>query len=131
MQLDSSVKNSSLDARAADQRGILAEFLAAGVRVKDVGDLVNTSAPYRELYPILVRHLDLPHDRSIRECIIRSLTMKDARDIAEAALMRHFQSESDPHLRWVLASALKTVMPYHKRKKFPEIAHAFANYRRI
>jgi hypothetical protein len=131
MQLESSVKNPSLDARVADQRGILAEFLAAGVRVKDIGELVNTSAPYRELYPILVRHLDLPHERSIRECIIRSLTMKDARDIAEAELLRHFQSESDPHLRWVLANALKTVMPYHKRKKFPEIAHAFANYRRI
>src|SRR5438477_9029849 len=129
MQLESDVKNPSLDARAADQRGILAEFLAAGVRVEDVADLVNISAPYRELYPILVRHLDLPHERSIRECIIRSLTMIDARDIAETALLRHFQSESDPHLRWVLANALKTVMPYHKRKKFPEIAHAFANYR--
>ena len=125
------MKNPSPDVRAADQRAILGEFLAAGVRVKDVADLVNTSAPYTELYPILVRHLDLPHEQSIRECIIRALTMKDARDVAEDALLRHFQHEENPHLRWVLANALKTVMPYHKRKKFPEIAHAFANYRRI
>src|ERR1700737_368455 len=126
MQRESSVKNPSLDARAVDQRGILAEFLAAGIHVNDVADLVNTSASYRELYPILVRHLDLPHERSIRECIIRGLTTKDARDIAESALLRHFRTEQDSHLRWVLANALKTVMPYHKRKKFPEIAHAFA-----
>ena len=117
--------------RLSDQREILAEFLAAGVHASDVSDLLKTSTPYRELYPILVRHLDLPHERSIRECIIRALTVKDARDIAEAALLRHFQSEQDSHLRWVLANALKTVMPYHKRKKLPEIAHAFANYRSI
>jgi hypothetical protein len=131
MQSISSVKNPSPDARAADQHALLAEFLAAGVRAKDVADLVNTSAPFSELYPILVRHLDLSHEQSIRESIIRALTMKDARDVAEDALLRHFQHEKNPYLRWVLANALKTVMPYHKRKKIPEIAHAFANYHRI
>jgi hypothetical protein len=114
---------------APEDAELVAEFRAAGVAVSSVWDLVNTASAYPELYPVLVRHLDIPHHRAIREGIIRALTVQDAKAIAEAALFRHFQSERDPHLRWVLASALKTVMPYHRRKKHPEIAHAFSTYR--
>jgi hypothetical protein len=113
---------------APEDAQLVSEFRDAGVVVPSVWDLVNTAAGYPELYPVLVRHLDIPHHRAIREGIIRALTVRDAKAVAEEALFRHFQSELDPHLRWVLASALKTVMPYHRRKKHPEIAHAFSNY---
>jgi hypothetical protein len=115
---------------APEDAALVEEFLGAGISVTSVYDLVNTSAPYPELHPILVRHLDVPHHRIIREGIIRALTIKNAGAAAESALFRHFQSESDSHLRWVLANALKTVMPYSKRKKHPEITLAFSHYKK-
>ena len=114
---------------APEDTQLVAEFRAAGIKASSVYDLVNTAAPYPELYPVLVRHLALPHHPRIREGIIRALTVKDAGSDVESALFREFQSESDPLLRWVLASALKTVMPYRTRKKHPEIQRVFANTR--
>jgi hypothetical protein len=115
---------------APEDAELVAEFRRCGIAVASVYGLVNSAAPYPELYPVLVRHLDVPHHRAIREGIIRALTVRDASSIAEAPLLRHFYAERDPHLRWVLANALKTVMPYHRRKKHPKIAHAFGNYQR-
>ena len=103
---------------------LVAELQESGIEVKSVYDLVNTSQPYSSAYPILVRHLKLSHDRATREGIIRALTVKDAGPIAEAVLFAEFQVERDPILKWVLANALQTVMPYKKRKKFPEISKA-------
>ena len=72
---------------APEDAQLVAEFLQAGVSVASVYDLVNTRAPYPELYPVLVRHLDIPHHRAIREGIIRALTVRDARAAAESALL--------------------------------------------
>ncbi len=116
-----------LTACAPEDAQLVAEFHDAGVAVSSVWDLVNMTAGYPELYPALVRHLDIPHHCAIREGTIRAFTVRGARSVAEEALFRHFESEGDPHLRWVLANALKTVMPYHRRKKHREIAHAFTN----
>ncbi|HVU27153.1 MAG TPA: hypothetical protein VHG71_05385 [Verrucomicrobiae bacterium] len=110
---------------APEDAALTAELREHGVAVSSVYDLVNTSAPYPELYSVLVRHLDIPHHRVIREGIIRALTIKDAGVAVESALLKHFQSERDSYLQWVLANALKTVMPYHKRKKYPDIARTF------
>ena len=43
-------------------------------------------------------------------------------------LLHELRNENDPLMRWVIANALKTVMPYHRRKKHPEINEAWENY---
>ena len=74
---------------------------------------------------MLVRHLQVPHHPRVREGIIRALTVRDGGEAVWQALLYEFQRETDTGLRWVLANALKVAMPYRKRVKFPEIAHAF------
>jgi hypothetical protein len=110
----------------ADEADLVDELRALGFEVSSIYDFVNTSAPYQTAYPTLVRHLRLPHHPRIREGIIRALTVKDARKVAEAALLEGFQSESDPILRWTFANALKTVMPSRARQKYPEVDEVFA-----
>lgn len=57
----------------------------------------------------------------IREGIIRALTVKDGGVLVEDGLFHQFQIENDKGVKWVLANAFKSAMPYNKRKKHPEI----------
>lgn len=119
---------------AAEEAQLVAEIRAVGYAVESVYDLVNNDphpfltrrfvGPYPVAYPVLLRHLKVAYSRPIREGIIRALTVKDGGAAVEEALLRAFQAESDSQLRWVLANALRTAMPYHRRKKHPAIAEA-------
>jgi hypothetical protein len=120
---------------AADEQGLVAEIRATGYAIDSVYDLVNNAqhpylvrrflGPYPNAYPALVRHLGLPHHPRIREGIIRALTVRDGGSQVETALLAAFEGEAVPALRWVLANALRTAMPYHRRRRRPEIAAAF------
>ena len=57
----------------------------------------------------------------IREGIIRALTVKDGGVLVEDGLFHQFQIENDKDIKWVLENALKSAMPYNKRKKRTEI----------
>jgi hypothetical protein len=121
-------------AAAMDESELVAELRAAGYDVDSVYDLVNNAphpvlprrfvGPYPAAYPVLVRHLELPHLPAIREGIIRALTVKDGGSMVEAALLAAFKRETHPPMRWVVANALRTAMPPHRRRKYPEISAA-------
>jgi hypothetical protein len=118
-----------------DERELVAELGVLGYHVASVWDLVNNAphpvlerrfiGSYTTAYPVLVRHLILPHHRRIKEGIVRSLTVRDGGILVEKALLAAFQLEQNPQLRWVLANALRVAMPYHRRRKYPEIAAAY------
>jgi hypothetical protein len=120
---------------ADEERMIAGEAKALGYTIHSVWDFVNNNwhpvlkrrfiGPYDLAYPMLVRHLQVPHHPRVREGIIRALTVRDGGEAVWQALLYEFQRETDTGLRWVLANALKVAMPYRKRVKFPEIAHAF------
>ncbi len=63
-----------------EEEPILAELREVGWNVNSVWELVNTSTPYREAIPILLRHLLLPYSDRTREGIARALAVSDARD---------------------------------------------------
>ncbi len=107
--------------RRKDEARLVEELRAAGFPVESVFDFVNTAEEYPEALPILVRHLDLPHDPCTRDGIIRALTIKYGGVGIEEALLRHFYAESDSQIRWTLANALTVAMPPARRKKHPEI----------
>src|SRR5690242_4230961 len=75
------------EAVASDERELVAELRACGYDVDSVYDLVNNAphpvlarrflGPYPAAYPVLVRHLDVPHMRVVREGVIRALTVRD------------------------------------------------------
>lgn len=121
-------------ALAMEEARLVADIRGAGYAVTSVYDLVNNdphpvlerpfTGPYPAAYPVLIRHLSLPYTPAIREGIIRALTVPDGGAGVQAALLHELSVEADPHLRWVIANALRTAMPYHRRKKHPEIAAA-------
>ena len=103
-----------------------------GYKIRSVYDFVNNTpdpflprtfiGSYERAYPMLVRHLTLPHHPRVREGIIRALTVKDGGQLVSDALLDQFTIEKDSILRWVLANALRTAMPLKQRKRHPEIA---------
>jgi hypothetical protein len=117
---------------AGEEALISAEAAALGYKIESVWDFVNNdphpflprpfTGAYEKAYPLLVRHLRLPHHSRVREGIIRALTVRDGGELVSDALLHEFHAEKDPELKWVLANALITAMPYHRRRKFPEIA---------
>jgi hypothetical protein len=117
---------------ADEERAISREAKALGYAIKSVWDFVNNTpflerpfvGPYERAYPMLVRHLQLPHHPRVREGIIRALTVRDGGEAVWHALHLEFTKETDKNMRWVLANALKVAMPYRKRVKVPEIARA-------
>jgi hypothetical protein len=111
--------------RRQDEAALVEELRLAGLEVSSVYDLVNTASPYPDAIPILIRHLELPHEKIIREGIIRALTIKNAGNEVETALLHHFEKESESEVRWVIANALKMAMPLSRRKLRPEIEKVF------
>jgi hypothetical protein len=55
------------------------ELRAAGFGVDSAWGLVNTSTPYPEALPILLKHLERPYPDRVREGIARALAVRDAR----------------------------------------------------
>ena len=121
----------------ADEKALVVAIREHGYDIDSVWDLVNNAphpfierrfvGPYPKAYPILVEHLAVPHLPRIREGIIRALTERDANEVASAALLREFESEADPELRWVLANALRTVLARSQKAKHPEYKAVFKN----
>ena len=117
---------------AADEAQLVAELRAVGLDIDSIWDLVNNTphpflqrrflGPYPTGNAVLVEHLAKPHHPRIREGIVRALTVKDGGRAVEDALLDQFTLEKDSGLQWVIASALKTAMPYSRRRKLPAIA---------
>ena len=115
-----------------EEDAIAAEVAEVGYAISSVWDFVNNAphpflprvftGAYERAYPILVRHLRLPHHKRIREGIIRALTVKDGGALVADALLAEFIAERNRSMRWVLANALKQAMPIKQRKQHPEIA---------
>ena len=124
---------------AADEALMVAEIRGLGYDIDSVWDLVNNTphpvlerrfiGGYEKAYPTLVRHLELAHHRRTREGVIRALTVRDGGEMVETALLAALHEESDPELRWVAASALRVAMPYHRRRKHPEIKQALEQWK--
>ena len=118
----------------ADQADLVHAIRGLGYDIESVWDLVTNAphpvlerrfiGPYDRAYPVLIEHLQLPHMKGVREGIIRALTVADGGDLLEEALLLELRREEDDQLRWVIANALRVAMPYHRRRKHPEIKKA-------
>lgn len=103
-------KRADAEARfALEEAPIITELAELGFSVRSVWDFVNTNQDYTAAIPTLLTHFALPYHTRIHEGIIRALTTKEARGLAETALLEALLVETDENIRWVLANALTVV----------------------
>jgi len=98
----------------AEEAPLVGELRRAGVRVRTIWDLVNTTSPYPSAIPVLISHLARPYSIDTKEGIIRALTVKEARGIAAKPLMASFRAapsktEREKSVKWAIGNALSVV----------------------
>lgn len=67
----------------------------ADLDVYSIDDLTNTSDPYPEAIPVLMKHLYLMKDRLFLSGILRALTVKEARGIAFEPIYEMYINDTD------------------------------------
>ena len=89
-------------------RAVLADLAAVGFDVEAIGDLRRLSTPYREAVPVLIQWLPRIRDASVKEDIVRTLSVPWAGDAAPL-LLAEFERVEDATgtgLRWAIGNAL-------------------------
>ncbi|HEX3465956.1 MAG TPA: HEAT repeat domain-containing protein [Candidatus Elarobacter sp.] len=77
-------------------REIAAELRArTGLVVDGISDLVNGKQHYRQAYQVLVEMLQREYPIRIKEMLVRSLTMKDARSVAFDELLELYRAHTE------------------------------------
>jgi hypothetical protein len=100
-----------------ETKPVLDDLATVGI-FADIWDLVNTSTSYRAAIPILVQHLGKPYHHKNKEGILRALAVKDARGIANKAVIEEYRKapKEDPkqpwifHYRWAFGNTMRVIV---------------------
>jgi len=94
---------------AADEDSLREELRAVGVEVRTVYDLVDDTVTPLAAVPVLVRHLQLPHEVITLEGIVRALSYSHLRSQALEPLKVWFAGRRARVQRWIAANALASM----------------------
>ncbi|MBX5463739.1 MAG: hypothetical protein IRZ28_21960 [Steroidobacteraceae bacterium] len=94
------------DARA--EAPVVEELQKAGVPVRSVWDLVNTTNTYTQSLPILLDHLKRPYPDAVREGFARAMAVPAAK-FAWSALVVLYRQEFGPRTKDGLAVAIANI----------------------
>lgn len=87
---------------------LIEELNAAGFAVGSAWDLVNTSSPYTDALPILLKHLERPYPGRVREGIARALAVPQSK-FGWDVLTRLYRNEDTKDAKEGLAVAISAV----------------------
>lgn len=91
---------------------VLADLLQNGFAVNSIADLYAKKVDYKEAIPILLRWLPRVSNSAVKQSIVRALSVRWARPVAAAPLIKEFSTVSDPKgdgIKWAIANALSVV----------------------
>lgn len=96
-----------------DSEKVNNSLLEVGFEVDSVYDLVNTTMSYPEAIQPLIEHLKNIQDVNIKEGIIRALTVKEAKGIANNPLFEEYNKTNEianSGIRWVIGNAFTVII---------------------
>jgi hypothetical protein len=95
------------------QTELVSELKDKGNSIKTIWDLVHVKTAYPSgTVEILIRHLGMDYHDTIKEGIVRSLMMKEARGIAVPALIKEYEKtdKEKDDFRWIIGCAIGGLM---------------------
>ena len=104
-----------MNAPEQEDRFVTSALSKVGVQVNSVYDLVNSQRSYPEAIATLLHCLTQVSEPVIQEGVVRALAVREARGIAENALLAEFEKirpEEAPNrqlLKWAIANTLAVV----------------------
>lgn len=72
--------------------------------------------------PVLVDWLPRAKSKAVREAVVRSLSVRAARPVAQLPLIEAFEQEADPSVKWVIGNALDVVADENLRPELLRLA---------
>jgi len=117
------------------QAPLVADIRKLGFDISSVYDFVNSANSYPTAIPILVYYLqnDLISEPVIEEGIIRALTVKEAKGIANDVLLATYHKIPrdgifmNENLRWLIGNAINIIITEKDLEKVIEIVEDTAN----
>ena len=106
---------------------VVARLRERGIEIDDLWDLVNgPNEPYVDHLPALVDELGSASHVTVREALVRALSIREARGVAAGPLLREMRraaaaGEPDTY-RWVVGNALGMVATADDRDELEEVA---------
>lgn len=99
------------------------ELLKVGIEVNNIYDLVNTNKSYAEVIPVLINLIQIVNGKREKEGIIRALTVKEAKGIANKVLLNEFylNAKKDLSLLWVIGNAMSIIATKEDIKELIDI----------
>ena len=93
------------------EKTLMDELAGVGINA-EVWDLVNTSSSYPEAIPILISHLGRSYHDAIREGIVRSLAVKEAKGLANKAIIAEYHKvpKEDHIFRWAFGNTMRVIV---------------------
>jgi len=88
---------------------LLKELASAGFQVDSVGELRRRRIKYRAAISILLRWLPIVSSATLKEDIVRTLSVPWAKPEAAGILISEFRKAENPGLRWAIGNALEVV----------------------
>ncbi|MEC9067668.1 MAG: hypothetical protein VX569_10360 [Pseudomonadota bacterium] len=107
-----------------DVAPVVADLAKRGIYVRSLGEFINTSESYPEAIPVLLEHLQRDYPLRIRESIIRSLTVREARGEGARIMLAEFRNSGNEHhqIRWAMANAFDVIADAEMIPELEELA---------
>ena len=91
-----------------DKEKLIQEVREKGVEITNINDLMKINMKYRDLVPILLKHLNEVTDESDKEFIVRCLGVKGFVEAAKP-LISEFYKSNNVRFKWAIGNSLSII----------------------
>lgn len=92
-----------------DKEKILQEIKEKGVEFASISDLLKLNKSYKDLIPVILKHLTQTSNESDKDLLIRSLGVKGFNEATETLIQEFYKAESTP-LKWAIGNSLSIIL---------------------
>jgi HEAT repeat protein len=91
--------------KALDKNRLIADIKNVGVEIVTIDDLMTLDLSYRDLIPIMLKHLSEIEDEQDKAFIVRCLGVKGLIEVSDI-LLQEFESALSDNYKWAIGNSL-------------------------
>lgn len=92
-----------------DKEKLLKEIREKNIEISSIDELIKIDKKYKDLVPIILRHLELTDDESDKQFLVRCLGVRGFTDVTET-LIKEFYEASSVSYKWAIGNSLLNIM---------------------
>ena len=104
-----------------DKEKLIEEVREKGVEIANINDLMKINMRYRDLVPILLKHLNEVTDESDKEFIVRCLGVKGFVEAAKPLISEFYKSNNVTY-KWAIGNSLSIISDIESLPELIKIA---------